>query len=272
MHPITIRTMQFDVPSDEDFDPVCVAGSSVLSYTHLATSLYVVAHLEPFFVKSLRRVIDRIGDDALREEVDRFSRQEAQHYQRHIDFNKAVYAHGYPGLEQRVDRLKRDFEGFLADKDDRFRIGYIEGFESYTTQFALQILASGLYDHRRTTRAIGNLFKWHMLEEVEHRNVAFDVYEHLFGGYLHRARMCWVSQNHMFRFIADCVRLMSSVDVARHGQRCRITLRQKTLVWTSRFGMRARSMLPGYTPHRYAIPPGIAALSAHFTALAQNIR
>ena len=207
-----------------------------------------------------------------REEVDRFSRQEAQHYQRHIDFNKAVYAHGYPGLEQRVDRLKRDFEGFLADKDDRFRIGYIEGFESYTTQFALQILASGLYDHRRTTRAIGNLFKWHMLEEVEHRNVAFDVYEHLFGGYLHRARMCWVSQNHMFRFIADCVRLMSSVDVARHGQRCRITLRQKTLVWTSRFGMRARSMLPGYTPHRYAIPPGIAALSAHFTALAQSIR
>ena len=111
-----------------------------------------------------------------------------------------------------------------------------------------------------------------MLEEVEHRNVAFDVYEHLFGGYLHRARMCWVSQNHMFRFIADCVRLMSSVDVARHGQRCRITMRQKTLVWTSRFGMRAHSMLPGYTPHRYAIPPGIAALSAHFTALAQSIR
>ena len=64
MHPIAIRTMQFDVPSDEDFDPVCVAGSSVLSYTHLATSLYV-AHLEPFFVKSLRRVIDRIGEAAL---------------------------------------------------------------------------------------------------------------------------------------------------------------------------------------------------------------
>lgn len=271
MHPITVRTMKFDVPSAEEFHPLCIAGNSALSYTHLATSLYV-AHLEPFFVKSLRRVMDQIRDEALREGVDRFSRQEAQHYQRHIDFNKAVLAQGYPGLEERIDALKRDFEGFLANETDRFRIGYIEGFESYTTQFALQILASGLYDHRRTARPIGDLFKWHMLEEVEHRNVAFDVYEHLYGGYLHRARMCWVSQQHMFRFIADCMRLMSSVDMARHGERCRITTRQKVLMATSRFGMRARSMLPGYTPHKYAIPSNIADLSAHFTQLAQGIR
>lgn len=271
MHPITVRTMKFDVPSADEFQPLCVAGNSALSYTHLATGLYV-AYLEPFFVKSLRRVKDQIRDEALREDVDRFSRQEAQHYQRHMDFNKAVFAHGYPGLEQRVETLKRDFDGFLADKTDRFRIGYIEGFESYTTQFALRILASGLYDHRRTDRPIGDLFKWHMLEEVEHRNVAFDVYEHLYGGYLYRARMCWISQHHMFRFVADCVRLMSSVDVARHGERCRVSLRQKVLMVTGRFGMRARTMLPGYTPHKYAVPSNIAELSAHFTQLAQSIR
>jgi predicted metal-dependent hydrolase len=271
MHPITVRTMKFDVPSADEFHPLCIAGNSVLSYTHLATSLYV-AHLEPFFVKSLRRVMDQIRDEALREDVDRFSRQEAQHYQRHIDFNKAVFAQGYPGLEQRVDELKRDFERFMAEETDRFRIGYIEGFESYTTQFALWILASGLYDHRRTARPAGDLFKWHMLEEVEHRNVAFDVYEHLYGGYLHRAHMCWVSQQHMFRFIADCTQLMSAFDIARYGERCRVTMRQKVLIANSRVGMRVRSMLPGYTPHKYTLPPNIAELSAHFTQLAQNIR
>jgi len=271
MHPITVRTMKFDVPSADDFHPLCIAGNSVLSYTHLATGLYV-AHLEPFFVKSLRRVMDQIRDEGLREDVDRFSRQEAQHYQRHIDFNKAVLAQGYPGLEQRIDVLKGDFERFLAEETDRFRIGYIEGFESYTTQFALWILASGLYDHRRTTRAAGELFKWHMLEEVEHRNVAYDVYEHLYGGYLHRARMCWVSQHHMFRFIADCTRIMSEFDIARHGERCRVTMRQKVLMANSRFGMRLRSMLPGYTPHHYTVPSNIAELSTHFTQLAQSVR
>lgn len=271
MHPITVRTMKFDVPSAGEFNPLCVAGSAALSYTHLAMGLYV-AHLEPLFVKSLRRVMDQIRDERLREDVDRFSRQEAQHYQRHIDFNKAIFAHGYPGLEQRVDRLKREFEGFLTTKTDRFLIGFIEGFESYTTQFALQILASGLYDHRRTARSIGDLFKWHMVEEVEHRNVAFDVYQHLYGGYLHRVRMCWVSQQHMFRFIADCARVMSSIDKARYGERHRITMKQNVLMAASRFGMRARSMLPGYTPHNYTIPSNIAALSAHYTARAQNIR
>jgi len=271
MHPITVRTMKFEVPSPDEFHPLCVAGSSALSYSHLANGLYVT-YLEPCFVKSLRRVMDQIRDEALREDAERFSLQEAQHYRRHIDFNKAVFAHGYPGLEQRVEILKRDFEGFLANHTDRFRIGYIEGFESYTTQFALRVLASGLYDHRRTARPIGELFKWHMLEEVEHRNVAFDVYEHLYGDYLYRARMCWVAQRHMFRFIADCARLMSSADVARHGKRCRISMRQKVLMATSRFGMRARTMLPGYTPHKHAVPSSIARLSAQFTQLAQSIR
>jgi predicted metal-dependent hydrolase len=188
-----------------------------------------------------------------------------------MDFNKAVFAHGYPGLEQRVAVLKRDFEGFLAHKTDRFRIGYIEGFESYTTQFALRVLASGLYDHRYTTRPVGDLFKWHMLEEVEHRNVAFDGYVHLYGDYLYRARLCWLSQHHMFRFISDCAQLMSSVDVARHDGGCRITVRQKVLMATGRLGMRARTMLPGYTPHKHAIPPNIASLSAYFTQRAQTI-
>jgi predicted metal-dependent hydrolase len=271
MHPITVRTMKFDVPSASEFHPLCVAGNSALSYTHLATGLYV-AHLEPFFVKSLRRVKDQIRDEALREDVDRFSHQEAQHYQRHMDFNKAVFAHGYPGLEQRVEKLKQDFERFLGSASDRFRLGYIEGFESYTTQFALRVLASGLYDHRLTGRPIGDLFKWHMLEEVEHRNVAFDVYEHLYGDYLYRARMCWVSQHHMFRFMADCVKLMSSVDVARYGERCRVTTRQKLRMATGRLGMRVRTMRPGYTPHKYTLPSNIAELSAHFTQLAQSIR
>jgi predicted metal-dependent hydrolase len=47
-----------------------------------------VAVLEPFAVKSFRRVLDQIRDEALRENVERFSRQEAQHYQRHYRFQQ----------------------------------------------------------------------------------------------------------------------------------------------------------------------------------------
>lgn len=271
MHPIPVRTMNFKVPDVADFHPLYLAGSAALSYSHTAFGLYV-ALLEPFAVKSLRRVLPQIRDEALREEVDRFCRQEAQHYQRHIDFNKAVLAHGYPGLEQRIEVLRKELDAFLGDADDRHCVAYVEGFESYTTQFALRMIESGLYDHRRTQPSFGNLFKWHMLEEIEHRTVAFDVYQHLYGGSLYRVRMCWRSQGHMLRFLNECSDLMSAIDVPRHGERCRIGRRQRLQMSVFPLGMRLRSMLPGYTPRQHRVSESIARLSEHFSALAENVR
>ena len=184
-----------------------------------------------------------------------------------------VLAHGYPGLEQKIDRLRRDLEKFLGSASDRYCIAYVEGFESYTTQFALRMIESGLYDHRRTHPAFGSLFKWHMLEEIEHRTVAFDLYRHLFGrGYWHRARMCWFTQGHMLRFQAECAALMLAVDIKRHGERCRIRTRRRLQLAIFPIGMRLRSMLPGYSPHKHHVPQSIANLSAHFTRLAENVR
>jgi predicted metal-dependent hydrolase len=107
-----------------------------------------------------------------------------------------------------------------------------------------------------------------MLEEIEHRNVAFDIYEHLYGGGLYRARMCWVAQSHILRFIRDCTDLMSSADVARRGERYRVRLIEKVVGGWGRAGKRVRSMLPGYTPHDYHVPERVAELSAYYTELA----
>lgn len=263
--------MKFAVPGGEEFQPLYIAGSAALSYSHSAFGLYV-ALLEPFAVKALRRVLPRIRDEALREQLDRFCRQEAQHYQRHIDFNKLVLGHGYPGLERRIETLREEMDRFLSDADDRKSVAYVEGFESYTTQFALRMIESGLYDHRRTHPGFGALFKWHMLEEIEHRTVAFDVYQHLFGDRLYCVRMCWYTQGHMLRFMRECADLMSAIDVKRHGERCRIGRWQKLQLAMFPLGMRLRSMLPGYTPHRHRIPSSIAALSEHFTKLAVSAR
>ncbi len=118
---------------------------------------------------------------ALAEEVDRFCRQEAQHYQQHERFNALIFGHDYPGLRERYELLRADFERMLTDEDDRYRIGFVEGFEANTTQGALFLLGSGVLEHPKTHKAFGELWTWHMLEEIEHRNVAFDAYQHLFG-------------------------------------------------------------------------------------------
>lgn len=269
MHPITVRRMTFEVPDPEDFEPVYMAGNAAASYSFTGLGLYV-ALLEPFIVKSLRRVLDQVSDPTLKDEVDRFCRQEAQHYQQHERFNAVVLAQDYPGLPERVERLAEDFRSYLADRSDKFRVGFVEGFESQTTQGALEILTSRICDHPRTDPRFGHLFRWHMLEEIEHRNVAFDIYQHLYGDYLFRARMCWFAQRHMSRFIGDCVRIMSAADVSRHGARCRVGPLMRTLMALQPLPKQIRSMLPGYSPHHYRVPDTVAALSARYSELADS--
>jgi len=261
--------MRFAVPDAADFHPVYVAGDAAASYHFTGLGLYV-ALLEPFIVKSARRVLPQITDPVLAEEVDRFCRQEAQHYQQHERFNALVFGHGYPGLQERYDVLRADFDRMLEREDDRYRIGFVEGFEANTTQGALFLLNSGVLRHPKTHPRFGELWTWHMLEEIEHRNVAFDIYQHLYGDWLYRARMCWVAQAHMAKFIEDCTRIMSAADVPRYGDVCRIRARDRVLTLVTRMVPRVRSMLPGYTPHRYELPKRVATLSARFTAQAES--
>jgi uncharacterized protein len=270
MQPIPVRRLTFDVPTPQTFHPLYMLRNAAVSYNFTGLGLYV-ALLEPFIVKSLRRVLDQITDDELRDQVDRFCRQEAQHFQQHERFNAVVLAHGYPGLEERLEVLASDFRRFLDERTDKFRVGFVEGFESYTTQGALEILASRVCEHPRTDPRFADLFRWHMLEEIEHRNVAFDIYQHLYGDYLYRARMCFVAQSHILRFIRDCRKIMSAADVERHGKRCRIKPVERILLAADPLPKRMRSMMPGYTPHRYRVPDSVAALSAAYNQKADSV-
>lgn len=267
---IPVRRMSFEVPPVVDFHPIYMAGNAGFSYGMTGLGLYV-ALLEPFIVKSIRRVLDQVKNPALREAADRFCRQEAQHYQQHERFNALVFAQQYPGLEECYEVLRQDFESFLKDRDDRFRIGFIEGFEANTTQGALALIGRGLFRHPRTDKALGALFEWHMLEEIEHRHVAFDLYQHLHGEWLYRARMCWFAQHHMAKFIDDCTSLMSVVDVKRHGPQCALSTMDRALRLVSRVVPRVRSMWPTYTPHAYVVPSGVEALSARLSSEASSV-
>ncbi len=270
MHPIPVRKMKFDIPSPDTFDSRCIAGNAIVSYTSIGISLYV-AYLEPFLVKSMRRVLDQITDDELRENVDRFARQEAQHYQQHERFNHAILEAGYPGLQARFDELKADFDHFFNNKGDKWCIGFVEGFEAYTTQGALSALGSRVFDHPKTDQRWGDLFRWHLAEEIEHRNVAFDIYQHLYGSYPFRVKMALIAQFHILNFILDCMRIMSPVDVTRHGEAYRATAKHRLLLRVGVLPMFIKTWLPGYSPHHYVIPKQIAALTAELTSRAESV-
>ena len=269
MHPIPVRKMEFEIPTAEDFNPKWAADNIGASYATTGVSLYV-AYLEPFLVKSLRRVLDRVTDPELKENVDRFCRQEAQHYMQHERFNEAILGLGYPGLRERFDELKDDFEMFLNEKSDRWCVGFVEGFEAYTTQSALGAFKARVFDHPRTDKRFAELFKWHLAEEIEHRDVAFDIYEHLYGDYLFRVKMCYIAQSHIWRFILDCMKIMSPVDVVRFDDSYKVTALHRAIATAVVAPMFIRTWMPWYSPHRYEVPESVLNLSAALTAAAKS--
>lgn len=270
MHAIPVRKMEFDIPAADDFDPKWLANDILQSYMSTGVSLYV-AYLEPFLVKSVRRVLDQIEDADMRENVDRFARQEAQHYMQHERFNAAILGQGYPGLQERFDRLKADFAGFLANRSDKWCVGFVEGFEALTTQLALRSLRQLGRQHPRTDPRFAALFEWHMAEEIEHRNVAFDIYDHLYGDYLFRVKMCWIAQSHILKFITDCMKIMSRTDVERHGASYRVSGTQRFMVWVVSAPMMLKTLTPWYTPHDYDVPETIGDVSKKLSSEASSV-
>ena len=120
----------------------------------------------------------------------------------------------------------------------------------------------------------GDLYRWHLIEELEHRTVAFDIYDDLCGGYAYRLTCGLYAQFHMARFIYRAVTYMLEADpetVARHGgreaQKRRIR-EQLSLMRQHLLPKLLRTYLPSYTPHDIEFSEEMAELAEAYSARA----
>ena len=153
---------------------------------------------ELWFCRVYNRAMPLITDPQLRADADGFLRQEVLHSRSH---NTVI---NYFTEELRIDVSPftkfsdRIFKGMLDKKpfglpwggNSRFwlrqQLGIIsalEHFFSYAGQWAIEANA---LDEAQADPVMLDLMRWHGAEEVEHRRVAFDIYQHLGGGYFER--------------------------------------------------------------------------------------
>jgi predicted metal-dependent hydrolase len=113
--------------------------------------------------------------------LDIFIKQEMQHCKLHLAFNKAIRADGYPGMLALEKEYEADYERYLKTKSLRFNLAYSEGFEAMSS-----IAVTNFFEEfdpfleGADPRAVA-IWKWHLAEEYEHREVAHEVYHELFG-------------------------------------------------------------------------------------------
>jgi len=157
---------------------------------------YLLTQGEKFFCRALRDALPLIKDPKLREDVEAFIAQEAIHSAAHHQAIKQVLkplaVEG--GLFERQNAWLFDallvekpfgitLPGFMQHQWLVMRVGIVAAIEHFTATLGAYLLEEVRWDEHGANPVIADLYRWHGAEEVEHRCVAYDVYEYLGGGW-----------------------------------------------------------------------------------------
>lgn len=148
--------------------------------THLGSGLHMVFPAgERFFIRSVRHFLPRIQDPGLRARVDLFVGQEAAHQRAHLQAFEVLEAQGYE-IRSHLDRYERWAYGWFEPKTPwSLRLATTAALEHLTALFGELALDTPLLDAAHPEMA--RLLRWHAAEEIEHRDVAFDVFQAVDG-------------------------------------------------------------------------------------------
>jgi predicted metal-dependent hydrolase len=150
---------------------------------------------ERWFCDVYRDALPLITDERLRDEVRGFIGQEATHAKAHDLGLDYLASHG---IDLRAEvawadrtraRARRGLRKLPAPVFRRVlnaELAAIAAIEHFTAVLGGWILESTPLDEAAADPQMLDLLRWHGAEEVEHRSVAFDLYEHLDGSYVRR--------------------------------------------------------------------------------------
>jgi uncharacterized protein len=178
-HDIAIRTIPFEFA--DDIAPVWNPAMPEWSHMVNGASL-AMPYLEPFLIKNLREALPQIDDADLRDDVRAFVGQEAQHYTNHRRYNEMLKHSGYPELAQVEESMARGYKQ-LSNRSLNWRLAYTAGFETMTIGLTAWLIDDRERLFRDADRMVTSLVLWHMVEEIEHKSVAFDVFQAVSGSY-----------------------------------------------------------------------------------------
>ncbi|MBT5387190.1 MAG: metal-dependent hydrolase [Porticoccaceae bacterium] len=135
---------------------------------------------EQFFINSVRHYRDRISDPKLQEEMRQFYSQEAVHLREHQRYNEMLCAQRGYDLEALEGPLRRRMSWVKKNVPAREQLAGTAAVEHLTAVLAEKALGEdNLF--AKAHPAMAKLWKWHAVEEMEHKSVAFDVYRAIGG-------------------------------------------------------------------------------------------
>ncbi|MES1938725.1 metal-dependent hydrolase [Salinisphaera sp. T5B8] len=143
-----------------------------------ALSLFFPAG-ERMFIDAVRDYRDEIPDPDLKKAATAFIGQEAIHSREHKEYNELMTRHGLPAAQ--LDAFVWSFLDFIKKRTPRsFPLSATIALEHFTA-----LMGNSILDFPETMEGsqedYKRMWQWHALEEIEHKSVAFDVYDRCIG-------------------------------------------------------------------------------------------
>ncbi|CAM3589760.1 metal-dependent hydrolase [Smaragdicoccus niigatensis] len=166
-----------------------------------ASQFWNIMHLlvpegEKAMAGTVSEALAYITDERLHEEAVGFVGQEAMHAVSHESFHSRLAEEGV-NVEAIISAYNFWFRKVVTDhglkgraKEEwlKERLALFAAMEHFTAVVGQWMLDNEALEEAGTHPMVLDLLKWHCAEEVEHRNVLFDVYQHLDGSYIRRLR------------------------------------------------------------------------------------
>ena len=245
-------------PRDRRFGRDRASGRHWLNNDPIATAFFNALSItfprgEAFFIDSVRAFRDGVPEK-LAGEIAAFIKQEVVHSREHLAFNRQVTDQGYD-----VSRLDADVTMVLNLAYSRpaiVRLTATMALEHFTAILAHQLLRDLRYLDGAEPE-LAALWRWHAIEEIEHKGVAHDTWVHATRDWPHLKRW-WVKTlmmlivtkhflHHRARGMMELLRQDGIRGVRAWGGLLRYALlrpgilRRVALPWASYF-------LPGFHP------------------------
>lgn len=272
MDTMTVRRMRFDYEAGMEL--VFVPDDPQTSCSFLGAWM-MLPYLEPYLIRTLRKAADVIGDGDLATDIRTFCAQEAMHFKEHARANRVVKQVHPPFavLDALEADLKATYERFTATKSLRWNLAYAEAFEAITTASARVQFELRMFDPMISP--LGDLFAWHIMEELEHRTVAFEALAAVEPSFWYRTV---VGTRCLFHYLSTSAKFAKAMrraapelmtrPLSKEQKKARDVVR---LTFLKRVVPRWLAIFrPGYHPRRLALPANFFEVQRRFNALAQE--
>ena len=190
----------------------------------------------------------------LAEEIKAFTTQEIMHTREHVAFNRRITEAGYD--TSRLDAHVDEVMAFIKTRPQIMNLNATMALEHYTAILAEQFLNEP-DTFKGADPELAEMWKWHAIEEIEHKGVAYDTWLHATKGWSRFKRwraksimMLVVSLNFWIRRYIGILDLLRQDGITGIKAHARLTwfligtpgvLRKLFIPWAAYF-------LPGFHP------------------------